>query len=99
MKKIKEINQILNEHRDELKTLFKVKKIGVFGSYVRGEQNEKSDIDILVEFSGDGIGYFAYCDLEDYLKKILKVRKVDLVTKGALKPLIGKRILSEVRYV
>jgi len=99
MKRIEEINSILSAHRDELKALFKVKKIGVFGSYARGEQNKKSDIDILVEFSGDGIGYFAYCDLEEYLKKILKVKKVDLVTKGALRPLIGKHILSEVKYV
>lgn len=99
MKKLKDVNKILDEHKDELKTRFKVKKIGVFGSYVRGEQDSNSDIDILVSFEGDGIGYFVYCDLEDYLKKILKIRKVDLVTRGALKPLIGRQILSEVRYV
>lgn len=99
MKKMKEIKQVINEHKDQLKGQFKVKKIGVFGSYARGEQDKKSDIDILVDFEGDGIGYFAFCDLEDYLKKILKIRKVDLVTRGALKPLIGRHILREVRYV
>ncbi|MFP4466073.1 MAG: nucleotidyltransferase family protein [Candidatus Goldiibacteriota bacterium] len=99
MKNFKKINQIINLHRDELKSRFKVKRIGVFGSYARGEQDEKSDIDILVEFYGGGIGYFEFCDLEDYLKKLLKVKKIDLVTRGALKPAIGKCILSEVRYV
>jgi|SRR5208283_4208607 len=99
MEKLKDIKKIIEEHRSELKTRFKVKEIGVFGSYVRGEQDKKSDIDILVDFDRDGIGYFAFCDLEDYLKKLLKVRKVDLVTRGALKPLIGKHILSEVEFV
>lgn len=99
MKNLKEIKKVIEEHRSELKTRFKVKEIGVFGSYVRGEQDNKSDIDILVDFEGDGIGYFEFCDLEDCLKKLLKARKVDLVTRGALKPIIGKHILSEVKFV
>jgi len=99
MKNLKEIKKIIEEHRNELKTRFKVKEIGVFGSYVRGEQDSKSDIDILVDFDSEGIGYFAFCDLEDYLKKMLKVRKIDLVTRGALKPLIGRHILGEVKFV
>jgi predicted nucleotidyltransferase len=99
MTKLKEVKKVLEDHRTELKTKFKVKKIGVFGSYVRGEQDSKSDIDILVDFDKDGIGYFAFCDLEDYLKKLLKIRKVDLTTRGALKPLIGKHILNEVEFV
>ncbi len=50
MKTLNEIKKILLEHKQELKEKYKVKSIAIFGSYARGEQTEKSDIDILVEF-------------------------------------------------
>lgn len=68
--------------------------MGIFGSYVRGEQDSESDLDILVEFD-EAPGLFEYIRLEDYLSEILGI-KVDLVMKSALKPAIGKRILEEV---
>jgi uncharacterized protein len=78
----------------ELKKKYPIKYIGVFGSYVRGEQNSSSDLDILVEFNGS-ITLFGYAKLENELSDELGV-KVDLVSKTALKPRIGKNILSEV---
>jgi predicted nucleotidyltransferase len=97
MKTIDEIKATINSNREILETRFKVKTIGVFGSCVRGEQKKRSDIDILVEFRSP-VGFIEFIRLEDYLSKLLAV-KVDLVTKGALKPYIGKRILHEVVYV
>ena len=81
----------------ELEEKYKVKEIGVFGSYVRGEQKKRSDIDILVEFK-EPIGLFEFMDLEEFLKNLLGV-KVDLVSKKALKPIIGKYILRETVYI
>lgn len=80
-----------------LKNIYKVKSIGVFGSVARGDNNPKSDIDVLVEFS-EPISMFRFIDLEEHLGK-LTGRKVDLVTKKALKPAISKEILREVIYV
>lgn len=97
MKKINEIKEILVRHRQEIRNKFKVKEIGIFGSYVKNEQRKKSDTDILVEFK-ETPGLFAFIELEDYLSKILGI-KVDLVMKSALKPTIGKRILNEVVYL
>lgn len=97
MSRINEIKEILTQHRQVLRKGFKVKQIGVFGSYVRNEQAKSSDTDILVEFT-EVPGLFKFIELEDYLSKILGV-KVDLVMKSALKPAIGKRILNEVVYL
>ncbi|KKK82915.1 hypothetical protein LCGC14_2798620 [marine sediment metagenome] len=97
MKTINEIKDVIDTNREVLETRFKVKTIGVFGSHVRGEQKKRSDVDILVEFRGS-MGLIGFMGLEKYLSEILGI-KVDLVTKGALKPYIGKRILEEVLYV
>ena len=89
LKKLKpKIVRILKKHG--------IKKAGIFGSYARGEQKKNSELDILVEFE-EAPGLFKFLELEERLKTILKV-KVDLVMKSALKPRIGKRILSEVVY-
>ncbi|MGB9621981.1 MAG: nucleotidyltransferase family protein [Brevinematia bacterium] len=97
MKNVNGIKEILKKHKGELREKFKVKDIGVFGSYVKGEQRKKSDIDILVEFE-EPIGLFEFMDLEDYLSNLLGA-KVDLVSKKALKPRIGEYILKEVVYI
>ncbi len=93
-KQLDEIKTILRAHKEELKEKYGVKEIGIFGSYVRGEAKEDSDVDILVEFEKP-IGLFKFLELEEYLS-ILIGRKVDLVSKKALKPHIGKHILKEV---
>ena len=94
MQNVEAIKQTLFGYKAQLREKFKVKSIGVFGSYVRGEQKGSSDVDVLVEFE-DPIGLFEFMKLENYLSDLLGV-KVDLVSKKALKPHIGERILEEV---
>ncbi len=91
----KEIEEKLKGLRPVLQEKFNVEKIGIFGSYARGEEAEGSDIDILVEFSKP-MGW-EFIDLKEYLEIILG-REVDLVTTGALKPQIKEQILKEVVY-
>jgi predicted nucleotidyltransferase len=93
MKTIDEIKNTINKYKTYLSDSFKVKSISVFGSYLRGEQKENSDLDILVEFN-ETIDLFEFIHLENYLAEILGC-KVDLVMKDALKPRIKDRILSE----
>jgi len=99
MKTLEEINKTLADHKLELKKRYKVKEIGIFGSYVKGEQTTMSDVDILVEFENNAdIGLLKFINMENYLAELLCI-KVDLVLKRALKPHIGKRILKEVVYI
>jgi predicted nucleotidyltransferase len=93
-KKIDLIIMKLRENKTFLEDKYKVKTLGVFGSYVRGEQKKGSDLDILVEFH-EPIGLFEFMELEQFLEKNMGV-KIDLVSKKALKPRIGKHILEEV---
>ena len=97
VKSVQEVKAILKEHRAEVVRKYRVSEIGIFGSFVRSEQREKSDVDILVSFSGIP-DVFKYMELEDYLKKLLH-RKVDLVRKEAIRPELKKRILKEAVYV
>ena len=97
MKNFEEIKKILNKNKTQFQKSFKVKEIGIFGSYLKSEQTKKSDLDILVEFEGP-IDFFDYLELEEYLTNLLGI-KVDLVMKKALKPNIGRNILKEVIYV
>ncbi len=94
MTKIDKIRGLISEHKLTLADKFKVKNLFLFGSYVRGEAHSGSDMDILVDFSGS-VGMFTFMDLEEYLQRLLKVKKVDLVSRKALKPYIGKHILQE----
>jgi predicted nucleotidyltransferase len=99
MKALKEIKSILEVLKPLISEQYGVETLGVFGSYTRGEQTKKSDIDILVTFREDAHpGLFEFLDLEEFLAKKLGL-KVDLVSKDALKPYIGKRILEEVVMV
>ena len=81
----------------DLKEKFKVKTIGLFGSYAKGEQKETSDLYILVDFY-EPISLFRFTELEDFLSKELGV-KVDLVMRDALKSRIKDSILNEAVYV
>lgn len=90
-----EIKETLKRFKPILKEKFKVKEIGIFGSCVRGEESEKSDVDILVTFS-EPVGW-EFIDLVEFLENILG-RKVDLVTVRALKPQLKDKILKEVVY-
>jgi hypothetical protein len=95
MKTKKEIKETLKRFKPILKEKFKVKEIGIFGSWVRGEESEESDVDILVEFY-EPIGW-EFIDFKEFLEEILG-RKVDLVTMRALKPQLKEKILKEVVY-
>lgn len=97
MTKLERIREIIRQDKKQLKTDYKVNKIGIFGSYIKGEAKRKSDLDILVEFT-EPISLFKFMDLEDHLHKKLQV-KIDLVSKKALRPYIGKYILKEVKYI
>jgi predicted nucleotidyltransferase len=94
MKSLSEIKEKLAENKELLRRKFKVKEIGLFGSYVRNEQKETSDVDILVEFE-ETPTLLEFIELENYLTELLGV-KVDLVMKKALKPSIKEIVLKEV---
>lgn len=93
----KDVVEIIKHNKKEMESRYGVKRLGLFGSYVKGQQRKKSDIDLLVAFDRD-IDLFEFIDLRDYLESQLH-SKVDLVMESALKPTIGKRILDEVEYV
>lgn len=89
----------LRDLKPQLQQDYQVTQLGIFGSYVRGEQTQDSDIDILVEFSPNAsFGLVTFCTLENQLSDNLD-QKVDLVMKDALKPHIGQKILEEVIYL
>jgi len=91
------IKKLLSKRKAELKKLFNVKEIGIFGSYVRKEQKRGSDLDVLVEFK-EVPGLFKFLRLEDYLTKMLGI-KVDLVRKKAVRKELRHQILNEVVYL
>jgi len=86
--------EILRRNLPEITERYKIRSLGLFGSYVRAEQRRKSDLDILVEFH-EAPSLLKFLELENRLSDLLGV-KVDLVMKTALKPGIGQRILDEV---
>lgn len=92
-KSLNEIRKILDKHRDELRLKYKIKKIAVFGSYVRGKQKKKSDLDILAEFE-ESISLLDLVGAELYLSEILKI-KVDLIPKEDVRPELKDIILKE----
>jgi predicted nucleotidyltransferase len=89
-----DIMAALRDRLPELRERYGVRSLGIFGSYVRGEQGKRSDLDILVEFDRVPT-LFEFVRLERHLSQQLGV-KVDLVMKSALKPTIGRYILEEV---
>ena len=100
MRELKRIKNILKQHKEELKKRFKVKEIGIFGSFVKGEEkvHNDSDIDILIAFGKGYKDFFNYMRLKYYLENLLG-REVDLVIKEAVKPRLKEKIFREVEYV
>jgi hypothetical protein len=76
-----------------------IRTIGLFGSYVRDEQSENSDIDILVDFEPDKENFDNYMAVYDIIEKMFVNQRVEIVTKNGLSPYIGPKILNEVKYV
>ena len=96
MTELKEIEEVLKANKTYLRQKFKVKKIGIFGSFSRKQQTKKSDVDILVEFF-EPLGW-EFFDLKEYLEQILG-KKVDLVTKAGLRIQMKDEILNQVIYI
>lgn len=88
----------LRDYLPEIKSRFKVKEIGIFGSRIKGTARKRSDIDILVEFEEGFRTFDNYMELKFYLEDLFGC-KVDLVLKSALKEELKPHILSEVVYV
>ena len=98
-KSIEEIKEILKEHKEEVSRKYKVSEIGIFGSFVRGEQKKRSDLDILVEFDEENIpSLLKLIEMERYLQRLLR-KKVDLVMKSSIRPELKDIILKEVVYI
>jgi hypothetical protein len=96
MNSIDEILNALNSNMDYIKKLH-VKKIGVFGSFVRGEQTSASDIDILVEFEENQETLDNYMDLKFHLEDLF-ARRVDVVISNVIKASLKKTIVESVKY-
>lgn len=95
MKSRADIFSLLESNRSRLKD-FGVREIGVFGSVIRGEQGDTSDVDVLVDLEKHTFN--SYMGLLFFLEELFE-RKVDLVMKDAIKPAIRENILSETVYV
>ncbi len=91
---LQEIKQVLKKNMPNIKTRYGVKSLYVFGSYVRGEQNEKSDLDILVEFEKGKKRFKNYMGLKFYLEDLFKI-DVDLVIKEAVRDELKQYIYKE----
>lgn len=99
MRSLEEIKQTIIQSKPRLQQRYQVTQLGIFGSYIRGEQTEASDLDVLVDFVPEArFGLLKFCELENDLSETLGL-KVDLVMKTGLKPHIGERILQEVIYL
>ena len=88
----------IRKHRSDL-SRFGVQSVGLFGSYVRNEQTEKSDIDLLIDFDPEKENFDNYMALCDYLDLLFRNETVEVVTRNGLSPHIGPAILKEVQYV
>ncbi len=91
-----DIVAILTQNLDRIRSLG-VRKLGLFGSFVRGQQDDGSDVDVLVEFESGLKTFDNFMDLSFFLEEKLE-RRVELVTTDALSPHIGPYILAEVEY-
>lgn len=92
----KDILKKIQENMEQIRK-FGVRRLGLFGSYIRDEQKEKSDIDMLVEFERGKITFDNYIHLKFFLEDLLGC-KVDLVIRDDLKPQLRSYILREVEY-
>ena len=93
----KDILSFIRQHPDEIKS-FGVKKLGLFGSFVRNEQSTESDIDLLVEFEEGQKTFDNFMQLSFWLEEMLR-RPVELVTVDSVSPYLRPHITQEVEYV
>ena len=96
-KTLAEMRRALRSELPRLQQQYAVRSLEVFGSFIRGEATENSDLDLLVEFDQTPT-LFSFIRLENELSQLLGI-KVDLVMKDSLKPLLGARILAEAEAI
>jgi len=89
---------ILKSRKSEL-SKFGVSDVGLFGSYLRNEQSDKSDIDLLVDFEPEKENFENFMAVYDMFENLFKNEKIELVTKNGLSKYIGPKILNDVVYV
>ena len=89
---------ILKSHKSEL-SKFGVSNIGLFGSYLRNEQSDKSDIDLLIDFEPEKENFDNFMAVYDMFENLFENEKIELVTKNGLSKYIGPKILNDVMYV
>lgn len=94
---IRKTKKLIKKNLGRLQKEYKVGRVGIFGSFARGEQSRESDIDILVEFT-EPVGLFLFVRLANYLEDLLG-REVDLVTEEAIKDVIKDGILNDMVYI
>ena len=104
MKTLDEIKNLITEHKKILNEKYKVKKIGVFGSYARGEQKKGSDLDIIIEFKNEeSIGGLEFVglmtDLEEYFEKILGIKPHLASKRQAVNSDRWKYVEKELMYL
>lgn len=92
------ILDFLAQHKDEFLKKYGVTKIGLFGSYVRGDFKEDSDIDIAIEMLNEKKSLNTFFSLRRELEEAFKL-KVDLGIESSLKPIAKEKILKEIVYV
>lgn len=92
------ILDILKSHKSEL-SQYGVSHVGLFGSYLRNEQSDKSDIDLLIDFEPEKENFDNYMAVYDLFENLFKHERIELVTKNGLSKYIGPQILNTVLYV
>jgi hypothetical protein len=97
MKNVEDIEKIIEREKEELLRGYKIKNIGIFGSYAKNSAKEKSDIDLIVEFE-EPVSLLGVIKAENYLTELLGI-KVDLVSKEDIRKELKETILKEVIYI
>ena len=98
MTTLQTIEKRLGANKQYIQQNYHVVSIGIFGSFISGENTKKSDLDCLVQFKSGYKDFFNYMRLKFYLEELLG-QEVDLVMKDALKPRLKENILKQVQYV
>ncbi|MBF0606385.1 MAG: nucleotidyltransferase family protein [Candidatus Magnetobacterium sp. LHC-1] len=93
-----DVIEILKSNEGLIRRRYGVSKIGVFGSFTRGQERQDSDVDVIVYFNEDSENFDNYIELKYFLEEAFG-RNVDLVMVDALKPQLKNEILNEVVYV
>lgn len=96
MKTLDNIKEILSNHKERLFVKYPIKALAIFGSVSRGDDNEKSDVDILVDFN-EPVG-IEFIDLANELQEVLN-KKVDLVSRNGIKKRYFQHIKNELKHV